>query len=138
MADDDDDDDNADPIQAPVKLEKRYSQTTISAMELLDERMIPYDLIMRLLEKVCFEDHTYTPYSAAVLIFMPGLNEIRRLTEMLQAHREFGSSGFRLYPLHSTISSDAQAAVFDIPPAGVRKIAIGTCACRPCMSSCVA
>jgi hypothetical protein len=125
----DDDDDNTDAIQAPVKLEKRYSPTTISAMELLDERVIPYDLIMRLLEKVCFEDQTYMPFSAAVLVFMPGLNEIRRLTEMLQAHRGFGNDMFRIYPLHSSISTEAQGAVFDIPPPGVRKIAIGTCVC---------
>jgi ATP-dependent RNA helicase DHX29 len=93
-------------------------------MAILDERIIPYDLILRMLERVCFEDPAYLSFSAAILVFMPGLNEIRQLYDMLQDHPIFGTDAFRLYPLHSSISSEAQNAVFDIPPPGVRKIAI--------------
>ncbi|KAI0778038.1 P-loop containing nucleoside triphosphate hydrolase protein [Trametes elegans] len=124
-AGDDDDDDVAQ--QENVTLEKRYSQETISTVNLLDERLIPYDLIVRLLEKICFEDADYEAYSSAILIFMPGMGEIRRLNDILTEHRSFGAEErFRLYPLHSTISSDQQGAVFDIPPPGVRKIVIAT------------
>lgn len=108
-----------------VKFEKRYSQQTTSTINLFDERLIPYDLIIRLLERICFEDHVYATFSAAVLVFMPGLNEIRKLTDMLVSHGQFGGDAFRVYPLHSTISSEDQGAVFNIPPAGVRKIVIG-------------
>jgi len=108
-----------------VKFEKRYSQQTISTINLFDERFIPYELIARLLERICFEDRGYATYSAAVLIFMPGLNEIRKLTDMLVSHELFGGDSFRVYPLHSTISMEDQGAVFNIPPAGVRKIVIG-------------
>jgi ATP-dependent RNA helicase DHX29 len=108
------------------KFEKRYSQTTGNTINLLDERLIPYDLIIKLLERICFHDIQYIPYSGAVLIFMPGMNEIRRLHETLSEHELFGSSdAFRIYPLHSTISSENQGAVFDLPPPGVRKIVIG-------------
>ncbi|KAI0651707.1 P-loop containing nucleoside triphosphate hydrolase protein [Trametes meyenii] len=122
----DDDDDDAGP-QENVTLEKRYSPETITTVNLLDERLIPYDLIVRLLEKICFEDPSYESYSSAILIFMPGMGEIRRLNDVLMEHRSFSvEDHFRLYPLHSTISSDQQGAVFDIPPYGVRKIVIAT------------
>ena len=120
-----DDDDDA-VQQENVTLEKRYSPQTISTVNLLDERLIPYDLIIRLLERVCFEDQEYASYSSAILIFMPGMGEIRRLNDMLTEHPAFSADNqFRIYPLHSTISSDQQGAVFDIPPVGIRKIVIG-------------
>jgi ATP-dependent RNA helicase DHX29 len=120
----DDDEDTA--VSQKVKLEKRYSQTTKTTVDLLDERLIPYDLIVRLLERLCFEDATSIQYSAATLIFMPGLGEIRRLNEILAEHPLFGvAAGFRIFPLHSSVSSENQAAVFDLPPPGVRKIVIG-------------
>ncbi|KAF9512352.1 hypothetical protein BS47DRAFT_1330374 [Hydnum rufescens UP504] len=123
----DDEDDGSDPTTVVPKFEKRYSQTTGNTINLLDERLIPYDLIMKLLERICFHDIQYIPYSGAVLIFMPGMNEIRRLHETLSEHELFGSSdAFRIYPLHSTISSENQGAVFDLPPPGVRKIVIAT------------
>lgn len=119
------DDDDSDAVHENVKLEKRYSPATASTINLYDERLIPYDLIIRVLEKICFEDNTFTSYSAAILVFMPGLGEIRRLNDMLVEHPLFGNDDFRIYPLHSTISSENQGAVFDIPPLGIRKIVIG-------------
>lgn len=57
---------------------------------------------------------------------MPGMGEIRRLNELLVDHKDFGSEdAFTIYPLHSTVSSENQGAVFEIPPYGVRKIVIG-------------
>lgn len=108
-----------------MKLEKRYSPETTTTLNLFDERLIPYDLILRLLEKICLEDTSHSSYSSAILIFMPGLGEIRRLNNMLAEHSIFGSDDFRLYPLHSTLSNENQGAVFDVPPQGVRKIVIG-------------
>lgn len=120
-----DDDDDA-VQQENVTLEKRYSPQTISTVNLLDERLIPYDLILQLLERICFEDPEYASYSSAILIFMPGMGEIRRLNDMLMEHPAFNAEDrFRIYPLHSTISSEQQGAVFDIPPPGIRKVVIG-------------
>lgn len=110
-----------------MRLEKRYSYQTINTINLLDERVIPYELIVRLLERLCFEDKESHHFSAAVLIFMPGLGEIRRMNDLLTEHHAFGDeNNFWLYPLHSTLSSDNQSAVFDVPPQGVRKIVIAT------------
>ena len=109
-----------------VKLsETRYSPRTASTINLLDERVIPYDLIMQLLEHVCFQG-AYTKYSAAILVFLPGIGEIRRLNDLLTEHTSFGSShDFIIYPLHSSISSENQSAVFEVPPYGIRKIVLG-------------
>lgn len=121
-----DDDDEGDQ-QENVKLEKRYSPNTASTINTLDERLVPYDLIVRLLEHICFEDLAYANYSQAVLIFMPGMGEIRKLNDLLMEHPQFNSEEtFKIYPLHSMISSEHQGAVFDIPPPGVRKIVIAT------------
>lgn len=119
------DDEDDETVQENVKLEKRYSTATATTINNLDERLIPYDLIIRLLERICFEDEEYGSFASAVLIFMPGMGEIRRLNDLLNEHTQFGAeNGFKIYPLHSTLSSENQGAVFDIPPAGVRKIVI--------------
>ena len=119
-------DEDDEEVQATIKLEKRYSPTTTATINLLDERLIPYDLILRLLERICFEDSSHLSYSSAILIFMPGLAEIRRMNDLLMDHPSFGSNDdFRIYPLHSTLSSENQSAVFDVPPHGIRKIVIG-------------
>ena len=122
--DDDDEDTNSNQGQN-LKLEKRYSPETTATLNMVDERLILYDLIIRLIEKICFEDSNYSSFSAAILIFVPGLGEIRRLNDMLAEHPLLGSRDFRLHLLHSTLSSESQSAVFDIPPPGVRKIVIG-------------
>lgn len=120
-SDSDDEDDARDPAKLAVA---RYSARTVNTVNLLDSRQIPYDLIVRLLERICFENSALQSFSAATLVFMPGLAEIRKLNDMLQGHSSFGSGEFVVYPLHSTISSEGQSQVFDIPPAGVRKIVI--------------
>ncbi|KAJ7727845.1 P-loop containing nucleoside triphosphate hydrolase protein [Mycena maculata] len=120
------DDDDDDLVHENVKLEKRYSAKTATTINLFDERLVPYDLIVRLLERICFEDTEYGLYSMAILVFMPGMGEIRRLNDMLMEHPSFGEDNFRIYPLHSTLSSENQGAVFDIPPPNVRKIVIAT------------
>ena len=59
-------------------------------------------------------------------MFLPGIAEIHRLNDLLTEHAVFGSSDdFVLYILHSSISSENQAAVFEVPPQGIRKIVLG-------------
>ncbi len=67
------------------------------------------------------------PKDGAILIFLPGMAEIRRLHDQILSDRNFSdTSRFLVYPLHSTISSENQNMVFDIPPKGVRKIVLAT------------
>ncbi|EPQ28968.1 uncharacterized protein PFL1_03258 [Pseudozyma flocculosa PF-1] len=126
--DDDDDDDGRGPAAGALASSseaKSYRAKTIETIEKMNEYTINHELIVRILERVCFEKDL-RDYSAATLIFLPGLADIRKCHDMLNDHPIFGGSTFRLYPLHSTISSENQGAVFNVPPKGVRKIVIAT------------
>ncbi|EAL23696.1 hypothetical protein CNBA3430 [Cryptococcus deneoformans B-3501A] len=126
-SDSDPDDEDEETAFNPAKLSSnKYSAQTVDTINILDSRLIPYDLIVLLLEKICFEAADYVPFSQATLVFMPGLAEIRKLNDMLLAHPKFGSTDFVVWPLHSSISSEGQSAVFKRPPEGVRKIVIST------------
>jgi len=69
----------------------------------------------------------HIPKEGAILVFLPGMPEIRKVYDTLKANRRFADeSRFSLWPLHSSISSEGQSQVFDIPPPGVRKIVLAT------------
>lgn len=89
-----------------------------------DEYRIDYNLIVKIIEKVAYSKD-YEQFSKAVLVFLPGIAEIRQLNDMLQGHPSF-LKGWRIHPLHSTFSSEDQQAAFEIPPPGTRKIVIAT------------
>lgn len=106
-----------------------YTQETKVALSRLNPYQIQYELIVRLLETVAFSPE-YIDYSKAILVFLPGMGEIRRLNDLLSVHPAFGSDkrdgGWLVYPLHSTIASEDQEAAFLVPPKGMRKIVIAT------------
>lgn len=58
-------------------------------------------------------DHAY-PRTGTILIFLPGFAEITTLYDQLRIHPEFGIRGdqFILLPLHSSLTSEEQAAIF--------------------------
>ncbi|XP_062339112.1 putative ATP-dependent RNA helicase DHX57 isoform X2 [Osmerus eperlanus] len=103
---------------------KKSVLKTIAAMD-LDK--INMDLVESLLEWIVDGDHNYP--SGAVLVFMPGLAEIKMLYEQLQSNRMFNNRNRArcvVYPLHSSLSNEEQQAVFKRPPEGVTKIIIST------------
>jgi ATP-dependent RNA helicase DHX29 len=101
-----------------------YSSLTRDVLSNYDEYAIDYELIIRLLEIVAY-DQSLSDYSSAFLIFLPGLAEIRQLNDMILGHPSFDRD-WLVYPLHSSISSEDQQAAFRLPPPGVRKIVIAT------------
>lgn len=107
-----------------LKTLKKYSSRTRQTMAQLDEYQIPYDLIVQLLGRIA-TDEAYRPFSAAILVFLPGMAEIRTLHEQLLAERTF-ATGWQVYPLHSSIASEEQEAAFVVPPPGQRKIVLAT------------
>lgn len=102
------------------------SLQTRTTLEFMDHHAINFDLILLLLENLCFYRQELIPFSTAILIFLPSLETIRRLTDMLEGHEAFGTTDFLILPLHSTISNENQGLVFDVPPPGIRKIVIST------------
>jgi ATP-dependent RNA helicase DHX29 len=104
----------------------RYRAKTVSTLDRMDEYAVNHELIISLLEHMCFGPDHLQAYSAATLVFLPGIADIRRLNDMLLSHKKFGTQAFQVWPLHSTITSENQSLVFDIPPKGVRKIVLST------------
>lgn len=101
-----------------------YSKRTKNTLANYDEYRIDFSLIVKLVEKVAYSKE-YEQFSKAVLVFLPGIAEIRQLNDMLQGHPSF-LKGWRIHPLHSTFSSEDQQAAFEVPPQGVRKIVLAT------------
>ena len=65
--------------------------------------------------------------ASAILVFLPGLAEITELITTMRAHPELGDTGrYRVLPLHSTLSTGEQKAVFEVPPPGVTKVVLST------------
>ena len=123
------DDDEDALIEKPVRSDpntslQAYSKNTRLILSQFDEYHINYDLILNLLEVIATES-VYTDYSKAILVFLPGIAEIRRLNDMLGGHPKF-SKGWYIYPLHSSIATEEQENAFLVPPAGIRKIVLAT------------
>ena len=102
-----------------------YSPQTRNTLARLNESKIPYDLILRLLEKLG-TDARYAPYNKAVLVFLPGMAEIRRLSDMLGQNQASQSQRWLVFPLHSTIAMEDQEQAFKPPPKGMKKIVLAT------------
>ena len=118
------DDEEAVKVPSQITDLQGYSPKTLATLAKLDEYRISYGLVVRLLEKIAVSE-TFSPYSKAILVFLPGMVEIRRLGDMLSGHRTF-TKGWYIYALHSTIATDEQERAFLVPPTGVRKIVLAT------------
>ncbi|KAK1754041.1 ATP-dependent RNA helicase DHX29 [Echria macrotheca] len=107
-----------------IKELKSYSPRTRNTLGQMDEYRIDFDLIVQLITRIAV-DPSYMQYSKAILVFLPGIAEIRTLNDMLMGDRHFAES-WLVYPLHSTIATEDQEAAFLVPPPGMRKIVLAT------------
>jgi len=104
------------------KMYPNYSKNVINSLAIVDESIINYELIAALLEYICIELE-----EGAILCFLPGFKEIQSAMEAMSKVEFFqDSSNAVIYPLHSTLSSAEQTAIFDRPPPGKRKIVLST------------
>ncbi|KAL3693235.1 hypothetical protein R1sor_006886 [Riccia sorocarpa] len=95
----------------------------------VDQEEIDVRLIERLLLTLCRGsiEESDTSQNGAVLIFLPGWEDIIRCRECLQASPVFcNHSQYLLLPLHSMVPAHEQRKVFQRPPNGVRKIVLAT------------
>jgi len=102
-------------------------------MDRVDETKINYDLIEDTLALMCDDPNAFTTpdhaviEDGAILIFLPGMGEIRVLMERLMGTRRFGNtSKYEIVPMHSSLSSREQRRAFQTPRKGLRKIIIST------------
>ncbi|KPI37754.1 putative helicase [Cyphellophora attinorum] len=103
---------------------KGYSIQTIRRLAEIDEYKINYDLIVRLAVAIATEN-AFIKFSKAILVFMPGIAEIRRLNSALLSHPTFAQK-WDIHMLHSSFSTEDLEGAFVIPPPGRRKIVIAT------------
>ncbi len=104
----------------------KYGKETIHSLSIVDETVINYELLAELLEHISLYEG-----DGAILVFCPGLQEIQKTIEELYKKEYFQSSKVLIYPLHSTLSTAEQTAIFQIPPQGVRKIVVSTSKSQP-------
>lgn len=103
-------------------------------MDRVDETKINYDLIEDLLQVFLVDSapELSAPDGAdlsqgAVLVFLPGIGEIRALTERLKGNHVFGNQElFEIVSLHSSLASKDQKRAFLFPSRGCRKIIVST------------
>ena len=109
------------------------------SMEIVDEQVINYELLEDLLTLILVDsnnnDSLLPPEGAdgdqiengSILIFLPGIGEIKTLHDILKSNINFGDDRrFDLIPMHSTLSPKDQKRAFMTPKKGCRKIILAT------------
>ena len=106
---------------------------TLDTLRVLDHSTCPtnYNLITALVKHLVGSSgqglQDANGEGGAILIFLPGLHEIKDLIEELQGDAVLGQQArFRILPLHSELSTEEQTHVFQQPPRGVTKIVVAT------------
>jgi len=109
-----------------------YSMSTRLSLERVDESILNYDLIEDLLQMLLIYPERNSTLIApdgvdisngSILVFLPGIGEIRALTDRISANRTLSNkSKFNVVPLHSKLSSADQRRAFLPVKTGCRKI----------------
>ena len=106
-------------------------------MDRVDETVINYDLIEDVLQEICYKEcPLFTPPPltdsnattvGSVLIFLPGIGEIRTLKERLEGSKTFGDiNRFDIVPLHSSLNASEQKRAFITSSRQRRKVILST------------
>ena len=103
---------------------KTYSRSTIQSLSLPSCEDINIKLIATLIHHI-----NERQKEGAILVFLPGWNDISELNKMLTKDSQYqfkDNDSVEIYPLHSMMPTIDQKNIFDKPPKGVRKIVIAT------------
>jgi ATP-dependent RNA helicase DHX29 len=125
-----DDTDDESPERAPegdndlASSLSNYSSRTRDIVMKHNPYRMDYKLIVDLLSTIATSPKL-SAYSKAILVFMPGLAEIRRLHDEIMSVPLF-QRGWVVHSLHSSIATEDQEKAFIVPQNGVRKIVIAT------------
>ncbi|TMW64738.1 hypothetical protein Poli38472_011618 [Pythium oligandrum] len=88
----------------------------------IDDSRIDYELCVHLVKHLV---ESSSNQHGAILVFLPGTAEIKRLMEMLNQQKEVGSRLWVL-ALHGSLSGADQSLVFRPPPKGKTKVILST------------
>lgn len=104
-----------------TKLKANCSTETMNCLEIIDESILNTQLIIQLILHIalhCAE--------GAILIFVSGISDIRNLIDDIRICRELNDLPTKIFPLHSSLSSQEQSKVFQTYSKGIRKIVVTT------------
>jgi superfamily II DNA or RNA helicase len=103
----------------------KISDATMDTIARMDHRRINFDLIEQLIHYICDVFHGR---DGSILVFLPGIAEIRRLYGILQeeAMHDNQYPSLHVLPLHGSLSASEQSAVFEPAPAGQLKVVLST------------
>ncbi|CAL8119186.1 unnamed protein product [Orchesella dallaii] len=105
--------------------ESEKCQRLTSYLKTVDEERVDLKLILRLLRRI----HVTSDPDHAVLVFLPGYDDIVRLKDLVLTDQELGLlqlGPFKIFILHSNIQTGDQRGAFEKPSRGVRKIVLST------------
>ncbi|XP_048584251.1 3'-5' RNA helicase YTHDC2 [Nematostella vectensis] len=117
------------PYSDDVTLEKQSTELSEETKELLavyhktfDDDRVDLDLIYCLIDHICNSGQ-----QGAVLVFLPGYDDIITLRDILASSKEYGNTKrYQLFTLHSSMQPGEQRKVFRKLPPTVRKIVLST------------
>jgi len=109
------------PYVRHLASEGKYSSHVLEMLKNPESEEINLDLIAALIQHICI-----TKPEGAILVFLPGWDNISNLHKLLKESINFPPSRYLIIPLHSLMPTVIQRSVFDRPPKGVRKIIIAT------------
>nr|XP_054764413.1 ATP-dependent DNA/RNA helicase DHX36-like [Lytechinus pictus] len=98
-----------------------YSEQVVDCLSNMNHDVIDLDLTAELLRYISLQKP-----DGAILVFLPGWDQISKLHDKLTSQTLFSSDRFVIIPLHSMMPTLNQKQVFERPPQGVRKIIIAT------------
>ncbi|KAK8400341.1 hypothetical protein O3P69_003203 [Scylla paramamosain] len=108
------------PYLRNLEREQQYSNLTIQELYKKNSEELNLELILELLR------HISRLPMGAVLVFLPGWDNISKLHNMIKDDTMLSSRNHLVIPLHSMMPTVSQREVFDPPPKGVRKIILAT------------
>lgn len=134
-----------------------YSESTQQSLKIVDQSIINFELIETLICSILeqeanpstmygrltsLEEETESRHArsltstsgqkenvGAILVFLPGMLEIRKLQQRLQSSHQIsalGLGGLWVLALHGSLSGEEQKRVFTKPPSGIRKVVLAT------------
>ncbi|KAJ3402088.1 hypothetical protein HDU80_005387 [Chytriomyces hyalinus] len=114
--------------------ENGLSAKTRDTLSKMDLRKIDLDLVEALIRRLVGPmgshkaDTLQHAHLESILVFLPGIGEIRKLHDRLTSEHSKENQKYKMLvlPLHSTLTSAEQAAVFKSAPRGVRKVVLST------------
>lgn len=104
------------------QMEPQKAERLARYLSSVDEERVDLMLVIKLLHYI----HYSANPSSAVLVFLPGYDEIVTLKHLILTDREFRHGSFVVFMLHSNIQTGDQKAAFATPPKGMRKIVLST------------